>query len=196
MRALEQRELVPGQRLVETDLAAQYGVGRNAVREAVQWLSAHGVIDVTRYRSAAIRQLDSAETLEVLDIAEAMIGLAVRTAALGYREESHRPLLEGALVELERADEMDPGGVFSRGRRHFHRVLLEIGGSRELRRLFPALGMHILYAQYHKAGLGRRRLDDFRAMAKAVAAKDGAAAEAVARAHVSHLREAVLKSVG
>ena len=81
MRALELGQLVPGQRLIETQLAAEYRVGRNAVREAVQWLSATGVIDLSRYRSAALRELDPVETLEVLEVAEAVIGLLLKAAA-------------------------------------------------------------------------------------------------------------------
>src|SRR3546814_2247234 len=36
---LDERQLVPGQRLAETDLALRYAVGRDAVREAMQHLS-------------------------------------------------------------------------------------------------------------------------------------------------------------
>ena len=189
MQALELQQLVPGQRLVETDLAAQYGVGRNAVREAVQWLAAHGVIDLTRHRSAAIRRLDAAEALEVLDVAEAMIGLIVRTAARQYEAGSHGAVLKAALAELERA--ADDAGAFSRARRHFYRALIEIGGNRELFRLFPAVGVHILYAQYRSTALERIRLGEFQAMATAVMGKDPDQAEAAARAYVGKLRAIV-----
>jgi DNA-binding GntR family transcriptional regulator len=189
MQALELQQMVPGQRLVETDLAAQYGVGRNAVREAVQWLAAHGVIDLTRHRSAAIRRLDPAEALEVLDVAEAMITLIVRTAAREFEAGRHGAALRAALSELEQAN--DVTGAFSRGRRHFYRALIEIGGNRELFRLFPAVGIHILYAQYRSPALERLRLGELQAMATAVMGSDPDQAEAAARAHVGQLRDIV-----
>ncbi len=194
MQALETQQLVPGQRLVETDLAQRYGVGRNAVREAVQWLAAHGVIDLTRHRSAAIRRLDLAETVDVLDVAEPLIGLIVRTAARRYRAEDHRALLEDALAELERGAEADASGAFSRGRRHVYRALIEIGGNSELSRLFRSLGIHILYAQHRSPGLERGRLADFQAMAAAVVAGDPARGEAAGRDHVGELRRVVLRA--
>ena len=98
MRALETHRLVPGQRLIETELALRYGVGRNAVREALQWLAAQGGIAAIRHRSSAIRQLDTAEAGEVLDVAEAMLALVARAAAGQYRAPSER--LAGAMREL------------------------------------------------------------------------------------------------
>ena len=61
---LDHGRMVPGQRLVETDLAERFGVGRNAVREAMQRLAARGVVDLSRHRSPAIRRLDGEETME------------------------------------------------------------------------------------------------------------------------------------
>jgi DNA-binding GntR family transcriptional regulator len=43
MNGLELGTFVPGQRLVETDLVEQFGVGRNSVREALQRLAAEAL---------------------------------------------------------------------------------------------------------------------------------------------------------
>ena len=192
MKALEQNRLVPGQRLVETSLAAEYRVGRNAVREAVQWLAAHGVIDVSRHRSAALRQLDAAETLDVLEVAEAVIGLLVKAAARNYQAGAHENRLAAALAEVERAD--DAG--FARARRHLYGTLLEIGGNKELRRLFPAVGLHILLAQYSAVIPSRACVGDFRAMAVAVANHDVDHAHALGRAHIGRIRKAIADQDG
>ncbi len=191
MQALEQQRMVPGQRLVETELAAHYGVGRNAVREAVQWLAAHGVIDLTRHRSATIRRLDAAETADALDVAEPLVGLIVTTAARRYRAQDHRVLLETALARLEDGARADTPGAFSRSRRLFYRALIEIGGNSELSRLFRVLGLHIVYAQHRSPGLEQGRLGDFQAMAAAVAAGDVARGETAGRDHVARVREIV-----
>jgi DNA-binding GntR family transcriptional regulator len=45
VHGLEAQRFVPGQRLVESDLASQFGVGRNSVREAIQRLAADGIVD-------------------------------------------------------------------------------------------------------------------------------------------------------
>ena len=84
LRALEQRRLIPGQRLIETELAIRVGVGRNAVREAIQRLAAKGIVDLSPNRSPAIRKLSLDETLEVLEVAEELFGLLARVAARNF----------------------------------------------------------------------------------------------------------------
>ena len=98
IRALDQHELVPGQRLIETDLALQFGVGRNAVREAIQQLAARGIVDLSRNRSPSIRQLTVQEALDVLDVAEAMTGLLTSLAAQKFDKKKHMQPLENVLA--------------------------------------------------------------------------------------------------
>lgn len=192
MQDLEDRRMVPGQRLVETDLAARFGVGRNAVREAMQRLAVRGVIDLSRNRSPSIRWLDIAETLEVLDVAAALTGLVARAAACRFDHPRHADLIEAAMDEFAKVGSTPEPGVFSRARRRFYRALLTIGGNRELQRLFPAIGMHIIYSQFQSPRLQDIRLLDYRAICDAVAAGDAEAAEREGRGHVHHVRAVIL----
>jgi len=192
LRDLEEGRMVPGQRLAETELAALYGVGRNAVREAIQRLSGRGVIDLNPHRSPAIRLLGMDETLEVLEVAEAMTALATRSAAMHYRQDRHRELLRSALAMVIEADVHDEPGMFSRARRHFYRALLTIGGNRELQRLFPAISMHIIYAQYQSRQLRSIRLADYRSIVDAITREDPVAAEKAGHDHVQHVRQIIM----
>lgn len=195
MSDLEQGRMVPGQRLVETELAERFLVGRNAVREAMQRLSARGVVDLSPYRSPAIRRLDRAETLEVLEVASALTMLVLRAAARRFDTMEHGAALRGASAALEQAVAQDEPGQFSRARRGLYRILLQIGGNRELMRLFPAIGMHIIYAQYQSPALRGIRLADYRAMIAAVEAGDPKAAERAAQDHVAHVAAVVAQTV-
>ena len=185
--------MVPGQRLAETDLALRFNVGRNAVREAMQQLAGRGVVDLSRNRSPAIRQFDIDETLEVLDVASLLSRFVAEQAAARYEAEDHAHLLAATLEMLEEADRIDEPGMFSRARRHFYRTLLLIGGNRELQRLFPAVGMHIIYAQYQTRQLRGVRLNDYRQIMDAVAARDVKVAEMASRAHVERVRQVILE---
>ncbi|MET0282573.1 MAG: GntR family transcriptional regulator [Steroidobacteraceae bacterium] len=192
VNALEAQELVPGQRLVEMELASQFGVGRNSVREAFHRLAAEGLVDLFRNRGAAIRLLSLKETMDVLDVAERMTGLLARTAARGAIDRKSIRTLTDALKELSKsADEEDTDG-FARGRRHFYRALLALSGSSELKRLFPAIQMPIVYAQHRLPGLHRLRVRDYRLIAKAVSAGLEADADEAGMAHVRNVRQLVL----
>ena len=53
--AIYHGELTPGQRLVETELAARYDTSRGAVREALVLLSNEGLVSRERNRGAMVR---------------------------------------------------------------------------------------------------------------------------------------------
>ena len=193
MQDLEAHRMVPGQRLIETDLAARFGVGRNAVREAIQRLSVRGVVDPSPNRSPSIRHLDLAEAHEILDVATALTSLAARAAARAFDPARHAGTLDAAMEALDAVDTTSGPGHFSRARRQFYRTMLWIGGNRELQRLFPAIGMHIVYSQYQSPTLQQLRMADYRIIGEALVANDPDAAERGARRHVDSVRAAIEK---
>ncbi len=191
LQGLEDRRYVPGQRLVESDLARQFDVGRNAVREAMQRLSVRGIVDLSRNRSAAIRHLDKEQTHDVLDVAAVMTGLMARTAAKNFDKRQHMPGLDAALRDMDHAASLSDRSAFSRSRRRFYRTLLTIGGNSELQRLYPAIGMHIIYSQYQSAKLDRVRIVDYKKLSEAIAGGNAAEAERLGVAHVEHVRSLI-----
>ncbi|MAM83744.1 MAG: GntR family transcriptional regulator [Acidobacteria bacterium] len=192
LQELEQHRLIPGRRLVETDLAARFGVGRNAVREAMQRLAMRGVVDLSPNKSASIRRLGLAQILDVLDVATEMTSLLARLAARAYEPDRHDALLGTAMEQLTASAHGVELTEFSRARRRFYRTLLMISGSEELGRIFPVISMHIIYSQFQSNRLLQVRLADYRAIYDNVRAKDAFAAAAAGRAHVEHVRDIVV----
>lgn len=192
VQGLAQQRFVPGQRLVEVDLAAQFAVSRSSVREALQRLAAQGLVELYRNKGAAIRTLSAAETLEVLDVAERMTGLLARSAARAIAAGAPHAPIEDALAQLHAADRSQDPDAFAAARRALYRALLATSGSRELRRLLPTIHMPIVYAQHRPAALQQLRMRDYQAMCAAVLAGDAQAADAAAMAHVRHVREAIV----
>jgi DNA-binding GntR family transcriptional regulator len=191
MRALETRSIIPGQRLVEGELAAQYGVGRNAVREAVQWLAAHGVMDTTRFRSSAVRLLSPKEAQETLDVFAVIIELCVCEAARNFDVHVHGELLRHVLGEMASTVDSRTPGAYGRARRHAYKALISISGNGELLRLFPALGLHVVHAQFHGQGSEPAAHITFRAIGDAVSTNDQVAGKLAAHAFVCALRSAI-----
>lgn len=187
VRALEQGRLVPGQRIVETELAVRLGVGRNAVREAIQRLAAKGIVDVSRNRSPAIRTVDLEETLQVLEVAAEMFALLARTAARNYRAAAHGPRLRAVLAQLLEIRTARDRATFSVSRRAFYKALLEVSGNRELQRQFTGLQMQIIYAQYQSEQLQEARMVDYHGICTCVMEGNIRRAEAMAREHVRHV---------
>jgi DNA-binding GntR family transcriptional regulator len=195
LKALERQQLVPGQRLIETDLAAQFAVGRNAVREAIQQLAGRGIVDLARNRSPAIRTLAPEEALEVLEVAEVMTGLLARAAARNFDRLEHLTAVTSIVDELAACEKRYAVDMFNRARRRFYRVLLDIAGNRELRRLFLMIHVEIIHAQYQSPRLRDIRLADYRVICAAVIAGDVKAAAAAGARHVRHVAELVRSSL-
>jgi DNA-binding GntR family transcriptional regulator len=192
---LAHQKLVPGQRLVEGDLAVQFGVGRNSVREALHRLEAEGVVDLIHHKGAVIRSLSEQETMDVLDVAERMMGLLARSAACGISNGQPPREIESALEQLISADEKNDSTAFSKARRAFYRALLDSGGSRELRRLFPSIHMPIVYAQHRLTSLQKLRLRDYQTIGKAILEGDEASADTAGVTHVRNVREEIMRAV-
>jgi len=193
VNGLEVQGFVPAQRLVEADLALQFGVGRNSVREALQRLAAEGIVELQRNKGAAVRSLTLQDTLDVLDVAERMTGLLARAAARNAGTSGLASVLQACLDELEAAHAAASDAAFASARRRFYRALLDMAGSRELRRLFPAIHMPIVYAQHRLTSLRRLRLQDYRRIGAAVLAGDAAGADSAGSRHVAHVREEILR---
>ena len=192
VNGLEIQKFVPAQRLVEVDLAEQFGVGRNSVREAMQRLAAEGIVELHRHKGATIRSLSMQETLDVLDVAERMTGLLARSAARGAAASGLKPILSDSLKTLKSADVDNDAAAFTSGRRRFYRCLLEMGGNRELKRLFPTIHMPIVYAQHRLPALQKLRLRDYGKIATAVRTGNEDDAEAAGSAHVQHVRQEIV----
>jgi DNA-binding GntR family transcriptional regulator len=73
---------VAGQRLPESDLAEQLGVGRNVIREAFARLQKEGILEVQRFRGALVRRLSFDDVQEFLVVHSALLSVAMWEAAI------------------------------------------------------------------------------------------------------------------
>ena len=67
-QAIERSEIKPGDRLLETDLAALFGVSRTPVREAIRRLEAEGVVEHKPRVGAVVRTLGQQEIIELYEM--------------------------------------------------------------------------------------------------------------------------------
>jgi DNA-binding GntR family transcriptional regulator len=94
---------VPGQRMIETELAAKLGVGRGSMREALRTLAAEGLIELELHRGARVRQFTRDEVLELSQVREALEGFAAALAAKHDKASKLRAQLRAVQAEAELA---------------------------------------------------------------------------------------------
>lgn len=109
--------LRPGQALVETELAAQFGVSKTPVREALKTLAGTGLVLMSQYKGATVRTVDAAMAREVYDVR-----LLLEPEALRRSVESAADL-EAARKALLKADDSADRAERSLANREFHRAL-------------------------------------------------------------------------
>jgi DNA-binding GntR family transcriptional regulator len=98
-----------GERLVEQELSARFGVARHSLRAALRALAAEGLVRVETNRGARVARLGADEIVELYELRTA---LEVEAARLALERHGGRlpPAVHVALAEFERAC---AGGVWS-----------------------------------------------------------------------------------
>ncbi|WP_162409027.1 GntR family transcriptional regulator [Acuticoccus sediminis] len=189
LRGLYEGTYVPGQRLVEPDLMAQFGVSRSTVRESIKRLEADGVVEVLPYRGAQIRRLSAREARDALAVVELCVGLAARQAAERIAGSPDRAAFEEAWAHLQSFQSAPESFEFVRARNRFYQAMTRLSQNRELMRIVPSLQVHMIRRSYKVAGPAR--FGSYKAMTDAILAGDAAAAEDAARAHMRNIAAAI-----
>lgn len=127
--------LVPGQPLVETELATQLGVSKTPVREALKTLAGAGLVTMSPYKGATVRTVDDALAWSVYDIRLLLEPEAVGRA-VGRGEGGH--WVDAALA-LDRAEGAADRADRSLANRDFHRALYLGCGNDQLAAILDGL---------------------------------------------------------
>lgn len=130
----------PGTRLVERDLANDFGVSRVPIRESLQALAAEGYVEMVPRRGAVVASLSPSAARELFEVRSVLdpfaMRLAVRNATTEQRDEM-RQLLRDVVSALERADVND----LSELHHTFHETIVEMSGNQSLKESMKPIGM-------------------------------------------------------
>lgn len=74
-------QLLPGARLIEADLAEQFGVSRIPVREAIRLLEATGLVEVVPRKGAHVAVVDGTDIKHIQELRIAIEGFVAAVAA-------------------------------------------------------------------------------------------------------------------
>jgi DNA-binding GntR family transcriptional regulator len=188
-QAIRGGELAPGQRLVETELAARLGRGRNAVRTALARLEQDGLVERLPYKGARVRVIGEAEAVEILEARRALEGLTARHAAQHATPDdvaALRAIVDGMERHLAGGDLL---GI-SELNGALHARILATARLPRVAKLIDNLNAQNVRHQYRTVlapGRPSRSLAEHRAIVDAIAGGDPDAAEEAMRAHLSQV---------
>lgn len=135
-QAIETGDLKPGDRLLETDLAARFGVSRTPVREAIRRLEAEGIVTHMPRVGAVVRALGQQEIVELYEM---RIVLETTAASMAAKHASSAEIrtLENLNAQMAECPK-DPIKV-ARLNRHFHRCIMQAARNQFLSHSYQAL---------------------------------------------------------
>lgn len=174
----------PGDRLVESELAERFGVSRTPIREALQRLETQSLL-MRDGRSLIVASLDHNQMAELYVVRGELEGLAARLAARNATEEEVRLLRE--MVEADNALKDHPAAL-ARANRRFHKQIHLASHNRFLVRQLDLVHRSMaLMATTSLAVDGRGEIaqHEHDNIVAAIEARDGDAADAALRKHIS-----------
>ncbi len=184
LEAIDTGAYRPGDRLVESDLADRFGMSRTPIREALQRLETQGLL-ARDGRSLIVASLDHNQLAELYVVRAELEGLAARLAAQHATPEEVRVLRD--MLAADKPLVRDPAAL-SRANRRFHTQIHLASHNRYLVQQLDLVHRSMaLLASTSLAveGRGETALAEHADIVAAIAARDGARAEAALKTHIS-----------
>lgn len=192
--------LEPELRLYEQRIAADLGVSRTPVREALAMLEAEELVVSIRNRGTIIRRISAEEVQETYEVRAVLEGHAARLAAERIAPEQLALLkrLDDQMNSSMRAARRLVDEVTTLGQLNaeFHRTIAAASGNRVLARTLDWLLGTPLYARaYHAYSdpLKRASISDHRRMIQLLEARDADASELFWREHLYRGRDYMIE---
>ena len=184
-------ELAPGTRIIEREVAAEFGVSRIPIREGLRALESEGFVSVVPRRGLVVSSLSRHDLDELFDVREALEVLSVRRATERAQPEeldTLRSVLEQARTALEESDRARTG----RCNQQFHDTIILMAHNDLLAGILKPLEgrLHWLLRQNEDP---ERLYQEHEQIYMAIASGDPEAAARVALAHVVTSREICLE---
>lgn len=143
-QAIADRNLNPGERIVEIALAERLNVSRVPVREALKILATQGVLQVGR-QSYEVPPLNKHTANQVQEVRIILETLLLRDAIMTWRNgEASIDGLDAALARMQAAAQVDDKDEFRRSDLAFHREISVVAGNEVVRTLWETIARHTL----------------------------------------------------
>lgn len=188
-------EIPPGTWIDEQTLAAEYGISRTPLREALKVLAAEGMVTLKPRRGAYVTEVSDRDLDDIFPVLALLEARCAHEATEHARPEDIRRLdaIHDTLEKHAAAGNLDR---FFEANQDFHRALLDLAGNRwleqviqDLRRVLRLTRHHSLLAQ----GRVAESLHEHRAILAAIRSRNAERAGELMRAHLGQGRTAIAK---
>jgi DNA-binding GntR family transcriptional regulator len=196
LRAIVGLELAPGERLIESRLAAQFGVSRLPVREALHRLERERLVVVRPHRGASVAPLTAHDAVEIFTLRITLEALAARLAAENAGGPEIRAMEATIAATAAEIAAGRPDALFESGA-VFHAQVVAASGNRLLAAVLEPIGHHVarlrtLQARSAPEAIIEQGQAAHLAIWRAIARRRGDLAARLMETHITLARDRVL----
>ena len=191
-------ELMSGQHVNESVLAARFGTSRGPIREALRALEEAGLVRSEKNRGVFVRIISVAEADEIYDVREALdqlIGERVVDRATPEQVSD----LKAVVAEMDAATRLEDVKRYHALNLKFHDMLVDFAGNARLTASYRLLTKELLLFRLRglqDGGGFAVSNTEHKAVVKAIAARNGARAGQLLRQHAAESRARMHKAAG
>lgn len=192
-QAILRGEMAPAQRLVENELADQFGVTRASIRAALIDLESQGLVERIRNRGSRVRVVTVEEAVAITECRLVLEGLCAAKAAVVVDDEQLAELTDLGTAMRKAVAGGEPL-TYSDLNHELHARIRDFSGQRTAVELLERLNAQLVRHRFQLAlrpGRPQQSLNEHLAMIEAIEARDPQAAEAAVRAHLTSVIEAL-----
>jgi DNA-binding GntR family transcriptional regulator len=174
-----------GARIPELELAAELGVSRTPLREALKVLASEGLVDLLPSRGAVVKAFTAAEAADILECLGYLEGRAARLAIERASIAELEAILHLHAEMRARFRARDRGAYFALNQQ-IHDSIVAAAGSPTLAELHRALSQRVKRLRFqgsHTSAHWQQAMAEHEAMAEAIAARDGVRLAELLEAH-------------
>ena len=182
-------ELLPGSKLSEVEVAEQFGISRQPVRDAFSRLGSMDLLLIQPQRATQVRRF-SIERIEAARFARRALELEIVREAAGAWDGGWERAFEESLAAQEGAVAREDRAAFHELDRGFHETIAALARARHAFDLLmekKAQVDRLCVLSLKRAESMAELVEDHRAIYGAIAARDAAAAQEALRLHLSRI---------
>ena len=145
----------PGRRVLEQEVAAEFGVSRGPVREALRALADAGLVRLEKNRGVFVREISVAEADEIYELRATLDQMAGRKLARTIRPEQLEEL-QAVVKRMQDAAIRDDREGYHLANLRFHDALVEFAGNAKLLQMYRRLVNELSLFRRHTLAEPRR----------------------------------------
>lgn len=167
---IENRTLLPGQKIPQEKLAKELGISRTPLISALKFLEHEKLVQVQPRRGFFVRQFTTKEMIGIFEIREVLEGLAARRAAQSITDEDCR-ILSGIFSDFKDQKNITDISAYSKADRKFHTMITKIASREFLSTMLQTFNIiSLAYQNVPREGLIRHPDDTMKDHAKIIEA--------------------------